>query len=368
MNLPTCLALLLLAIPSFGVAAETSRDTGEQLESIRKKHDLPALAVAVVKDGKICDRAAVGVRKYGDPTPVTVDDQFHIGSCTKSMTATLAAMFIEEGKLRWDSTIPEVLPEFKDKMDEQYKQVTVMQLLTHRGGVPGKPPPAAWSKAWLQQGTPQEQRRAFIEAVLSKPPEAKPGTRFIYSNQGYALVGVMLEKIADKAWETLITERLFKPLKMNSAGFGVPGALGKVDQPWGHVRQDGKIKPLQSDNPPAIGPAGTVHCSLDDMARYTMIHLGHGQGDALLKPESFRKLHTPPEGADYACGWGIAKRGWAGGNALSHAGSNTMWFLVMWLAPEKNFSVVAATNIAGPDAEKGCDEVAAAMIKKWLSE
>jgi CubicO group peptidase (beta-lactamase class C family) len=349
-------------------AGDPPGDTAQILEPIRKKHNLPALAVAVVKDGKICDRAAVGVRKYGDPTPVTIDDQFHIGSCTKSMTATLAAMFIEEGKLQWDSTIAEVLTDLKGKMDAQYESVTVAQLLTHRGGVPGKPPSAAWTRAWSKQGAPREQRREFVASVLSQPPEAKPGTRFIYSNQGYAIVGVMLETIADKPWETLITQRLFQPLKMKSAGFGVPGAVGKVDQPWGHVRDDDKIRPVQSDNPPAIGPAGSVHCSLEDMARYTMIHLGHGAGDTLLKPESFRKLHTPPEGADYACGWGTPKRGWAGGTALSHAGSNTMWFLVMWLAPEKNFSVVAATNIAGPDAEKGCDEVAAAMIKKWLAD
>ena len=62
------------------------------------------------------------------------------------------------------------------------------------------------------------------------------------------------------------------------------------------------------------------------------------------------------------------KRGWAGGNALMHNGSNTMWYLVMWLAPEKNFAVIAATNLAGPDAEKGCDETASAMISKWLGK
>ena len=68
-----------------------------------------------------------------------------------------------------------------------------------------------------------------------------------------------------------------------------------------------------------------------------------------------------------ACGWVVVKRGWAGnGPALMHNGSNTMWYLVMWLAPEKNFSVVVATNIAGAAAEKGCDDVAAAMIGKWL--
>src|SRR5438477_7745494 len=138
-------------------AIESSDPTSQMLEVIRKKYDFPALAVVVVKDGKICDRAAVGVRKSGDPTLVTTNDQFHIGSCTKSMTATLTAMFIEEGKLRWDSTIAELLPESKGKMDEQYETVTVVQLLTHRGGVPGSPPSAAWTEAWLKKGTPREQ-------------------------------------------------------------------------------------------------------------------------------------------------------------------------------------------------------------------
>ena len=142
-------------------------DTAQSLEVIRKKHDLPALAVVVVKDGRICDRAAVGVRKWGETTPVTTNDVFHIGSCTKSMTATLTAMLIEDGKLRWDTTIADVFPELKGKMDKQYESVTVEQLLTHRGGVPGAPPAAAWKRAWEQKGTPTQQRREFIEAVLA---------------------------------------------------------------------------------------------------------------------------------------------------------------------------------------------------------
>ena len=189
-------------------AIEYSDPDSQMLEVIRKKYDFPTLAVVVVKEGKICDRAAVGVRKYGDPTLVTTNDQFHIGSCTKSMTATLAAMFIEEGKLRWDTTIGEVFPELKGKMDQRYETVTVEQLLTHRGGVPKKPPGAAWKRAWKQQGTPMEQRQEFIAAVLAAPPEAAPGKKMIYSNQGYAIVGAMLEKIADKPWEHLITEKL----------------------------------------------------------------------------------------------------------------------------------------------------------------
>jgi D-alanyl-D-alanine carboxypeptidase len=338
------------------------------LEALRKKHDLPALAVVVVKEGKICDRAATGFRKEGDPTPVTTNDLFHIGSCTKSMTATLTAILIEEGKLRWDTTIAEVFPELKGRMDKQYEAVTVEQLLTHRGGVPGTAPAAAWQRACEQQGTPAQQRREFIESVLAQPPEAAPGTKMIYSNQGYAIVGAMLEKLTGTPWETLITERVFKPLHMDSAGFGPPGTMGKVDQPWGHQRKLLMTIPVQADNPPAIAPAGRVHCSLDDLARFTIFHMRRGATGGLLKPETLVKLHTPPDGGDYACGWVVLQRGWAGGNALMHNGSNTMWYVVMWLAPEKDFSVIVATNIAGPDAEQGCDEAASAMIRQWFTK
>lgn len=361
-------SILTVYVTSASAAPPASDDMNQTLEAIRNKHNLPALAVVVVKDGQICDRVAVGVRKWGDPTPVTTNDLFHIGSDTKSMTATLTAMLIDEGKLHWDTTIADVFPELKGKMDKQYEAVTVEQLLTHRGGVPGTPPAAAWKRAWAQQGTPMQQRYEFIEAVLDQPPEAAPGTKYIYSNQGYAIIGAMLEKLTGTPWETLITERLFKPLHMDSAGFGPPGTIGEVDQPWGHIRKLDVTVPLQKDNPPAIAPAAAVHCSLDDLARFTIFHMQHNQAGGLLKPETLVKLHTPPAGGDYACGWVVAKRGWADGNALWHNGSNGMWYVVMWLAPEKDFSVIVATNIAGSDAEQGCDEVVAAMIQNWLAK
>lgn len=364
------LTILLMALLAFGLifaAAPPPSTTapGQPLAAIVKKYNLPALAVVVVKDGKICDRAAAGVRKWGDPTPVTTNDVFHIGSCTKSMTATLTAMLIEEGKLKWDTTIAEVFPELVGKMDKQYETVTVEQLLHHRGGIPGQPPEAAWKQAWKKIGTPTQQRREFIEAVLAQPPEAAPGTKMIYSNQGYAIIGAMLEKITGQDFETLMTEKLFKPMHMDTACFGPPGTTGKVDQPWGHLHKLFMTIPVQADNPPAIAPAGCVHCSLDDLARFVMFHL-HTATNGLLKPETLARLHTPTAGGDYACGWVVLKRGWASGTALMHNGSNTMWYVVMWLAPEKNFAVIAATNIAGPDAEQGCDEACVAMIHKWL--
>jgi CubicO group peptidase (beta-lactamase class C family) len=367
------ITVLLLAVLAIGVILAATHEPSEakpdqSLETIRKQHDLPALAVIVVKNGQICDREAVGVRKWGETVPVTTNDCFHIGSCTKSMTATLTAMLIETGKLRWDTTILDIFPELRGKMDKQYEAVTVEQLLHHRGGVPGEPPANAWKKAWKEIGTPTEQRREFIEAVLRQPPETAPGTKMIYSNQGYAIVGAMLEKITGQPFEALMTEKLFKPLHMDTAGFGPPGTMDKIDQPWGHIHKLFMTIPMQLDNPPAIASAGRVHCSLDDLARFAIFHLQRNATNGLLRSETLTRLHTPTEGGDYACGWVVLQRGWARGTALMHNGSNTMWYIVMWLAPEKDFAVIAATNIAGSEAEQGCDDACVAMIHQWLPQ
>jgi CubicO group peptidase (beta-lactamase class C family) len=190
----------------------------------------------------------------------------------------------------------------------------------------------------------------------------------IYSNQGYSIIGAMLEKLTGTPWEKLITDRLFKPLHLDTAGFGPPGTPGLVDEPWGHARRGQKMVPLQEDNPPSIGPGGTVHCSLDDLARYTIFQMDKEQKAGLIQPATLVRLHTPPHESNYACGWIVLVRGWADGKVLMHNGSNTMWYVVMWLAPEKDFSVVIGTNIAGTDAEDACDEVASAMVKHWLTD
>lgn len=102
MNLSLVVGVLLGAAALSAIAAPgaSPQDSAGVIETLRRKHELPALAMVVVKDGKICDRAAAGLRKLGDKARVTTTDLFHIGSCTKSMTATLAAILIEEGKLR----------------------------------------------------------------------------------------------------------------------------------------------------------------------------------------------------------------------------------------------------------------------------
>lgn len=359
-------SIALLAFGANLFAQPTSGDTAKLLESARKKHDVPAIGVVVVHDGKIVERVVVGARKAGDKTPATVNDVFHIGSCTKSMTATLAGILIEDGKIRWDSTVAEVLPELKDKMNEQYQTVTLEQLLQNRGGLPTNPPPKAWEQAWAEKGTVSRQRLELITAALGQKPEAPVGKKMIYSNQGFTLAAMMLERVGGKPWEALSKEKLFQPLGMKSVGFGVPGIKGKVTQPWGHTRENGKNVPVQSDNPPAIGPAGRVYCTLEDLGRYAQLHVGSTGAPKLLKPETLARLHAPPAGEEYACGWVVVDRPWADGKAIMHNGSNNMWYAVMWLAPKKGFAVIVTTNLGGAEAEQAADEVAAGMINKWL--
>ena len=162
----------------------------------------------------------------------------------------------------------------------------------------------------------------------------------------------------------MIRERLFEPLGMKSAGFGAPGEKKSESEPWGHSADGTAISPgPRADNPPAVGPAGTVHCNITDWAKFVSLHLaGEKGGSKLLKAETFKKLHTPV--GKYAMGWGVDKRDWAGksGRVLHHAGSNTMWFAVVWIAPDENFAILVMCNKADPAAQKACDQAVQALI------
>jgi CubicO group peptidase (beta-lactamase class C family) len=281
------------------------------------------------------------------------------------MTATLAAMLVEQGKLRWDSKIGEVLPEARDSMDESWQTATLEMLLTHRAGAPVAPPDNLWKNAFKRVGPPMEQRTSFVSGLLLRRTQAPAGTKFLYSNQGYAIAGAMIERAGGKPWEELMRTMLFEPCNMDSAGFGAPATAGKIDQPWGHLGAEmTPVPPADpgSDNPPAIGPAGTVHCSLSDLARFAAMHsLGERTGTMFLKKEGFRKLHKAPEGQAYASGWATM-----GSVMLNHAGSNTMFYCVMWIFPGKDAVFVAATNCAGEKAATGTDEAVSEMAKKVM--
>jgi CubicO group peptidase (beta-lactamase class C family) len=363
--LAIALALLSLTPHTLDAATPPSKDVSPLLAPIIQKHDVPGIAAAVVRNGEIVAVGVAGVRTRGKPDKIAAADRFHIGSDTKAITAMLCGILVDEGKLKWGQTLGETFPELKKSMHPQYQAVTLEQLLTHRGGAPGElEKDELWGKLWQHKGTPTSARRLLLQGVTSQPPEAPPGTKFIYSNAGYSIAGHMAEKVTGKSWEDLMREKIFRPLGMTTAGFGAPGTRMKNDQPRGHKPGGTPVEPgPAADNPVAIGPAGIVHCSIGDWAKFAAANLPSAK-TKLVKPETLAKLHTPPAPAPgdppYAMGWMIAdNQPWAGGPALTHAGNNTMWMAVAWLAPKKDFAVLVACNQAN---DKACNDAVLALI------
>ena len=347
-------------------------DLGSVLTPIRDKHDLPALAAAVIRDGRLAALGAIGVRKAESGVAVTAADQFHLGSCSKAMTATLIGLLVQQGKLDWDTRLDQVYPELSGEMHADYRGVTVRHLLSHRAGLPATVPEGtSLLQLHLLSGSIRAQREAYVRMLLRGAPLARPGEKYLYSNAGYAIAGAMAERVTDRSWEELMRETLFRPLEITSAGFGSMGTPGNIDQPWQHVASADGPKPVPpgrlSDNPPVLGPAGRVHCALADWCRFVVEHLRAVRGEAnLLEPETAKVLHTPAFAGDYAGGWLVAKRQWAKGRVLTHAGSNTMNYAVVWMAPRRDAAVLVATNQGGDAARKACDETATALIRTHL--
>ncbi|HLJ11527.1 MAG TPA: alpha/beta fold hydrolase, partial [Planctomycetaceae bacterium] len=345
-----------------GSSIASDKDIEALLAPIREKHQVPGLVAGIVNGDALAVAGAVGIRKAGSPELFTVNDKVHIGSDTKAMTATRIAMLVEEGKLSWKSTVGEVFAHLKSELHADFLGVTLEQLLSHRAGIKDFFPFGD-----LGSGTIAEQREMLLKKALAKAPSHPPGTKFVYSNIGYIIAGHMAEHATGMSWEELMTVGLFEPLQMRSAGFGFPGAKGTVDQPWGHVSMSGKAFPLQLDNPPVLGPAGTVHCSLRDWAQFAAAHLQGARGKSgLISSESFQALQTPAAGTEYALGWGMVQRPWANGRVLTHSGSNTMWYATVAIAPERNLAFLVAANQGGTPGQQACDAALAALISHEL--
>jgi CubicO group peptidase (beta-lactamase class C family) len=333
---------------------------------------LPALGATVFTRDSILGLAVVGVRRVGNSTPVTTNDLFHIGSDTKAMTAGLLGLLVDQGKLRWDSRLDWIFPELEPSMKPEYRDLTVRELLTHRSGI--VPNPTVSFIDATPRATPREQREAFMRWIVRQPLATPRGT-YAYANSNYIIAGAIAERLFNGDFEHLLIAELLAPLGITTAGFGAPGRGDVVDQPWGHstgwpgFRRAVPPSP-GADNPPVFGPAGRLHLSLPDWARWGQVVIRATRdeqspwsattGRALVTP-----LRDDTSASAYAYGWGVGKRTWAGptGRVLSHAGSNGRWYAVAWLAPDADFGLLVVTNQGGDKAARGTDAAAAGIIR-----
>jgi CubicO group peptidase (beta-lactamase class C family) len=248
-----------------------SNSLQKKLEAFHETTDFPAFGLAVI-EGEEVQYATSGVRRVSEQEKVSINDKWHIGSMTKSMTSALVAILIDKNYLTWNTTLKDVFPELE--INSAFANLPITRFLTHSSGINDEDIMKDYVllfTAFAPGNTPQQTRNILAKLILKKE-SSLPQSQFRYSNFAFAIVGAAIEKLTSKDWETLLIENLFNPLEMNSCGFG-PTTLNNsspADQPWGHRRNtQGDIFEIipgpNADNPRGIGPAGIVHCSLPDL-------------------------------------------------------------------------------------------------------
>jgi CubicO group peptidase (beta-lactamase class C family) len=326
-----------------GLVTETAIPlTQEILSAFRGEAGSPALAAALDRTGGERHLWVDGERRIGSGVAATKNDRWHLGSITKSITATLVARLVEAGLLQWDETAGEILGETIPSIRPEYRPVTFRHLLSHRSGLPRCIPDEELEVFLNGDGNPREKREAYARIALAMLPLAPPEVRYEYSNAGYLVLGAMLERKLGQDWETLVQTHVFTPLALRSAGFGEPDKKANLDQPVGHQPgPDGKVEPHAAladypPLPPLFGPAGLVHMSLDDLLTYLAAH--HDK-TGFLQPAAWEILHTPPFGGDYAMGWVVQPNG-----ILWHNGSNGAWYAEAQIDAANGFVAASVTN------------------------
>lgn len=320
---------------------------------------IPAMAVLVIRGGRVADFAVRGIREADLPNRVQPDDVWHIGSDTKAMTATLIARLVENGRLSWNTPLSESLPELMPGSQPDYHNITMIDMFAHRAGFKDAIDSDFYDAFYTDRRPLHEQRLAYMRMALAQPAAYPPGTQNVYSNRGPLLAAVIAERATGMSYETLMQREIFTPLRMRTAAFG-PTHRG---QPLGHERgapQSG----AQSDNPAVLAPSGGIHLSMQDWAEFAIDQMKgeHGQGK-LLKPQTYRFLHTAQGDTVYGIGWGVrSELDGLYGRFLTHSGSNGYWWARIVLVPDLERGVLIVANASQDD---GADE-AADQIEKLI--
>lgn len=289
-------------------------------------------ATGIVTPSSI-DTATAGLARLDTSTPVAADSMFEVGSNTKAMTAVVAARLIERGVVRWDSRIADVLPELQATMLPAYANVTLEQLLAHRGGLRAYTRDADLETfaTYVQSATgplPTNEtgrRLFFVQFVLTQaPPDGVvPGTTFSYSNAGYALAAAMLERAANQDYETLFAAEITQPLGVAGA-WGAPDKSGAT-QPHGYWGMPGQLTvnvPYDADTQAwfdIIRPAGGFSATPAAYAKWLQWHVMALQGRSTPLPAGYVQRLKSLAVGDYAVGWEAASLN--GHVVLAHDGA-----------------------------------------------
>ncbi len=354
--------VLISAMPAAGGELE------DKLAAVCKLQDVPGIIAASVGPDGVIESAAAGVRKRGSEDAIAMDDQFSIGSNSKSFTATLAAVLVEEGKINWSTTISEVWPD--QPVHDGFKNVTLEQLLAHTGGLQiDLPNGAEWSSFFAEKYKPEQERARMCSLVLTKAPAGTVG-KHDYSNLGYVVAVAMLEERGKKPLEQLMKERVFDPLEMTKTEFFSAKKLKRAKEPllWGHSASSGDpIRPGDpvSENPTVYAGCGTIRTTIGDWAKYVRWHINESAAPVLKSDETLPRLHEGgaemgAPGQSYGFGWIRFESPF--GRTLQHAGSNTNQFALVWAMPDAKRATLVITNTGEEQAFTACDAATVVLM------
>jgi CubicO group peptidase (beta-lactamase class C family) len=341
-------------VPPPGLDAEAAR--------IMKAFEVPGIALAIVKDGKVIVAKGYGVRKIGEPVPVDAQTLFGIASNTKVFTATALGLLVEEGKIAWDAPVINYLPWFQMYDPYVTREITVRDLLVHRSGLGlGAGDLLFWPPTTYT-------RKEIVRRLRYIKPATSFRSAYAYDNLLYSVAGEVIEAVSGKAWEDFVTERILAKVGMKWTNVRHSAASEGGNVATTHAKVDGVVrivKPSTNDN---TNPAGGINSCAEDMAKWMLVLLGRGQladGTRLFSERTYRELTTlvtpmplgnpPPELATLKANFngyalGLRLRDYRGLKVVTHTGGLAGYVSQVWLVPERNLGIAVLTNQEAEEA------------------
>jgi CubicO group peptidase (beta-lactamase class C family) len=346
-------AVTTVAAAPFDLDADVAR--------VLKLFQVPGMAIAVVKDGKVVTARGFGVRKQGTPHPVDSKTLFEIASNSKVFTAVALAMLVDEGKLEWDDKVTKHLPNFR--MYDAYvsQEMTVRDLLVHRSGLGLGAGDLLW---WPTTNFTTDE---IIERLRYVKPATSFRNSYAYDNLLYIVAGKIIALKSGKDWGATVRERILKPVGMSTTTTSLAEHAGKVNVSAPHSKINGTIaavKPMPVAN--ATGAVG-INTNADDIARWMQVMIDGGvvgkdaqgkevrlysqkQADEMFTAQTPIKIAEPkpPLAATkpnfFAYGLGMQLRDYKGRKLVMHGGALQGFYSRVVLVPEEKLGIAILTN------------------------
>src|ERR1051326_167041 len=309
-------------------------------DEISKGH-VPGFAIGVVKNGNLIYAKGFGVARLGTNTPVTTKSLFHMASVTKTFVATAIMQLVEQGKIDLDAPLTKYLPYFKMN-DERYRQIKIRQMLSHTSGIPDVTD-YHWDKPEYDAGALER----FVRSVANQKLVFNPGEKFAYSNAAYEILGDVSAKVSGESFEDYVQHHILTPLGMKDSTLLVREANQQL-LTTPHVEESGKV--VVSKIFPynrAHSPSSTLYSSIEDMSRWAIANLNHGEldGQRIFKRETAESMWQPIADAfnmKEGVSWFLADL--QGHRLVMQDGGDVGFESRLILAPEDSLAVIAMTN------------------------